>query len=79
MQRLPASAHGLIFGLTMAGLYSGLMSGVFTVMALGWSFNALTSWVRAWGFAFAVAAPAGLILRPLAQAVANRLTKSNIK
>jgi len=73
MRRLPSGTHGAVFGLTMALLYSGLMSGVFTGMARGWTFDTLTAWPHVWALAFLIAAQAGLVLRPLAQAVADAL------
>jgi len=74
MARVPARAHHAVFGLTMAFLYAGLMSGVFTALAQGPGLAMLGPWARAWGVAFLIAAPAGLVLRPIAKVVANRLT-----
>lgn len=74
MRRLPASARPIIFGLSMAFLYAGLMSGLFAGRALGsaWSVDA---WLKAWALAFAIAAPAGLVLRPIAEAIAAVMTE----
>ncbi len=73
--RLPSAAHGAVFGLTMAVFYSGLMSAVFTLIARGWSIDALIPWLRAWALGVAIAAPAGVVLRPLALAIADALTR----
>jgi hypothetical protein len=75
MPCLPASARPVIFGLSMAFLYAGLMSGIFTWKALvsDWS---IPVWLRAWALAFAIAAPAGLVLRPIAEALSQILTES---
>ena len=74
MARLPARLHDAVFGLAMAFLYSGLMSGVFTAQARGPGITMFGPWARAWALAFLIAAPAGLVLRPIARAVADRLT-----
>jgi Protein of unknown function (DUF2798) len=76
MRRLPSSAHGAVFGVAMAVFYSGLMSGVFTGMSMGWTLETLVAWLRAWALGLAIAAPAGLVLRPLAQMIADALTRS---
>jgi hypothetical protein len=58
----------------MAFLYAGLMSGVFTALTRGPGIAMLAPWAQAWGLAFLIAAPAGLILRPIAEGFADRLT-----
>ncbi|NJS15178.1 MAG: DUF2798 domain-containing protein [Sphingopyxis sp.] len=50
------------------------MSFVFIVRAHGLELQSIPIWLRAWLLGFAVAAPAGLILRPLAMAFANSIT-----
>ncbi len=47
MPRLSARAHDTIFGLTMAFLYAGLMSVVFTILARGPGLAILVPWARA--------------------------------
>ncbi|WP_116969277.1 DUF2798 domain-containing protein [Blastomonas sp. UPD001] len=71
MPRLPSAAHGAVFGVTMAFLYSGLMSGVFMARAYGLTPEAFAPWLRTWALAFVIAAPAGVVLRPVANAVAD--------
>ena len=70
MLRLSAAARPTVFGLSMAFLDERLMSDIETFRAFGvdWSKKL---WLRSWGRAFRIAAPAGLSLRPLAEAIAQ--------
>lgn len=69
----PTRRRAVIFGLLMAFLYSGVMSGTFALIANGAGWATLALWGRNWAVAFAVAVPAGLLLRPLAERLADRL------
>jgi len=76
MRRLPASVRPIIFGLTMAFLYAGLMSGFFTWRAFGHEWT-VGVWLKAWTLAFVIAAPAGLALRPIAEAISRLVTEKS--
>lgn len=66
-----AAQRQAVFGLLMALSYSCIMSGAFALLAHGLRHEALMAWLLGWGFAFLIAVPIGIVLRPLAEKLAG--------
>lgn len=57
--------HRLVFSFFMSLLMSGIMSFVISVFNLGLVSDIFFIWLKAWGFAFAVAFPTIMLVSPI--------------
>jgi hypothetical protein len=65
-----------VFAFFMAFLMSCLMSFVISVFNVGFDKNILTIWLKAWGFAFAIAFPAVMLVSPIVRKLVNLVLKN---
>ncbi|MEO0729558.1 MAG: DUF2798 domain-containing protein [Pseudomonadota bacterium] len=74
--RLPASTKPYVFGLLLSGLMSLMVSGVATCNAVGIGRDFVTLWLQSWVFAWSVAFPTLLIVRPFVQRLTDQIVVS---
>ncbi len=75
MTRLPNRMRTPIFGVLMAFSISCMLSGIFTFYALGLKLETVPVWLGNLATAFCIAVPVAVMVRPIAQWVANSVTK----
>lgn len=68
----------LAFAFFMAFFMSGVMSLIITLVNIGWVSDAFLIWLRAWSFSFIVAFPTMAVVVPLANRLADWVSKGKI-
>lgn len=74
MKKFPARYSPILLALFTSMLMSLIMSGVITLLNLGWVDDFLWRWLIAWLSAFVVAFPAILLVMPIARRIVATLT-----
>ncbi|MBT0958304.1 DUF2798 domain-containing protein [Alphaproteobacteria bacterium KMM 3653] len=70
---IPRRLEQIAFGFLLSCLMSFLISGVSTVLTLGFAPGFLTSWIAAWLPSWAIAFPAVLVVAPFVRRILHRL------
>ena len=74
MPFIPARYAHVLLSFFTSLFMSLIMSGVITLLNLGWVDDFLLRWLIAWISAFVVAFPAILLVMPVAKRIVTRLT-----
>lgn len=74
MKKFPARYSPIMLAFFTSMLMSLIMSGVITLLNLGWVDDFLWRWLIAWLSAFVVAFPAILLVMPIARRIVATLT-----
>ena len=69
----PQKKFHLVFSALMAGIMVFIMTFVITLANVGWVEHFYRLWMRAFGFAYVVAAPLIFFLAPLVRKLTGRL------
>lgn len=69
--KLPPPFQPYVFGLLLSGIMSLMVSGIATWNAVGLVDGFAAKWLGAWAFAWAVAFPTLIIVRPFAQRITS--------
>ena len=77
MAMFPKRAAPYVFGFLLSGSMTFFVSGCSTFVALGVAPGFVRTWMGAWAFAWTVAFPAVLLVRPFVQRMTDRLTGTN--
>ncbi len=72
---IPQRYEHVVFGLILSGLMSFIVSGISTVLALGFAPDFLMRWIGSWLPSWAVAFPAVLIVAPVARRIVGALVR----
>ncbi len=70
----PARFQPLLFAFIMSGFMALLMSGILTLINLGWFDGFFSAWLRAYLYAHVCAFPLVLIFAPLSRRLSALLT-----
>ena len=73
--RIPRRAAPYIFGLLLSGMMSFMVSGVATWNAIGFPGDFVVIWLGSWIFAWSVAFPTLLIVRPFVQKLTDAIVR----
>ena len=68
-----------LFGLILSGLMSFVVSGIWTLRAVGWARGFMGLWTGAWLTAWVLAFPIVLVVAPAARRVVQRLVVEDRK
>lgn len=74
MPLIPARFAHILLAFFTSMFMSLIMSGVITLLNLGWVDDFLLRWLTAWITAFVIAFPAILMVMPVAKRLVGRLT-----
>lgn len=72
---LPPRYEPIAFALLLSGIQSGIISGISTVMAVGWSADLLLLWGKAYLASWSIGFPGVLLIAPIVRRILKKITR----
>lgn len=74
MKKIPKKFFPLVFAFFLTLVMVAIISGITTLITVGFRQDFLALWARSWGLAWCVAFPSALVVAPWARRMTERIT-----